>query len=345
MNNNNLKHYAFALTLVMLASFVGNKFKQNFAEQNNDDYELIRKHLLNDTPLYGFNKPKIWIHTKYEINARNWKSYGSRNSKELNQPYLHFTIQSIIDHCSNDFHICLIDDHTFSKLIPGWDIDVSKLPEPIKSQYRQIALLKIINTYGGIIVPNSFVCLSSLKPLYNSITENNKSFVSERTNRIITTTKSDEYVADVYFMGCNKNDVCVSELITELNSKIVSLHHSSEPFITGYINTWCKKQIDNGKIQLVTGDKIGIRDSNNKSIIIDDLMQDKNLNLSDSCLGVYIPADEMLNRNKFNWFAALTRNQILKSKLAISYIIQESMIDSTDFYTNNKGNYKTSVSI
>jgi len=345
LNNKNVKHYAFALSLVMLASYVGNKFKQNFADQTNDEYELIRKHLLNDTPLYGFNKPKIWIHTKYEINARKWKSYCSRNSNELNQPYLHFTIQSIIDHCSKDFHICLIDDHTFSKLIPGWDVDVSKLPEPIKSQYRQVALLKLINTYGGIIAPNSFVCLSSLKPLYNSIKENNNGFVSERINRIITTTKNDEYTPDTYFMGCDKNDPCISELIETLTSKMESSHHSNEPFVTGYINVWCEKQIQHNKLHLVTGDKIGVRDNNNKPIIIDDLMQDKTLNLSDSCLGVYIPADELLKRNKFNWFAVLTRNQILKSKLAVSYIIHDSMVDASDIYTNDKDKYISSVSI
>ena len=48
--------------------------------------------------------------------------FHSRNTNNLNQPYLHLTIQSIIDHCSNDFHICLIDDDSFSKLIPEWDI-------------------------------------------------------------------------------------------------------------------------------------------------------------------------------------------------------------------------------
>ena len=82
INQKNFKHYIFAISLVMAASYVGNKFKQNFTDKTGDDYKLIRKYLLNDTPLYGFNKPKIWIHTKYEINARNWKSFGSRTSKE-----------------------------------------------------------------------------------------------------------------------------------------------------------------------------------------------------------------------------------------------------------------------
>lgn len=345
LNNKNLKHYVFALSLVMVASYIGNKFKQNFSDKTYDEYELIKKHLLNDNPLYGFNKPKIWIHTKYEINARNWKSYGSRNSKELNQPYLHFTIQSIIDHCSNDFHVCLIDDNTFSKLIPGWDINISLLPEPIKAQYRQIALLKLINTYGGIIVPNSFVCLSSLMPLQTAITENKKSFVCERINRNITTAKNEDYTPDIYFMGCDKNNEFVTNLIDTLNNKIKISQHSNEPFIAGYINNICKEHIDKGNLHLITGNKIGIKDHNNKPIIIDDLMQDKILNLSNDCMGVYIPADEMLNRNKFNWFATLTRNQILKSKLAISYIIKESIIDSSDIYTNYKEQYASNASI
>ena len=345
LTRQNIKHYLFTVSLVMLASYVGNKFKQNFSNITNDEHLLIRKYLLNDTPLYGFNKPKIWIHTKYDINARDWKSFGSRNSKELNQPYLHFSIQSIVDHCSNDFHICLIDDHTFSKLIPGWDVDVSTLPEPIKSQYRQIALLTLINTYGGIIVPNSFVCVKTLKPLHKQIQNDGLPFVCERINRIITMTKNEEFTPDTYFMGCNKNDQSITSLIDMLTTHVKKLHHSSEPFVTGYINLWCENQIDNNKMTLVSGNKIGIKDSKNKVIVIDDLMEDKYLDLHSDCLGVYIPCDDMLSRHKFSWFAVLTRNQILKSKLAITYVIQTSMVDSNDLYTNKTSQYTSQVSI
>ena len=345
INQKNFKHYIFAISLVMAASYVGNKFKHNFTDKTGDDYKLIRKYLLNDTPLYGFNKPKIWIHTKYEINARNWKSFGSRTSKELNQPYLHFSIQSIIDHCSKDFHICLIDDHTFSKLIPGWDIDVSSLPEPIKSQYRLIALLKLINAYGGTIVPNSFVCTQSLKPLHEQLVTSGNPFVCERINRIITITKNEEFTPDTYFMGCEKNDETIAQLIDMLTTRIKTNHHSNEPFITGYLNVWCEKQIRDGKMSLIGGNRIGIKDSKNKQIVIDDLMEDKYLDLHDNCLGVYIPSDELLLRNKFSWFAVLTRNQILKSKLAITYVIQSSMVDADDMYTSNDSQYTSEVSI
>ena len=30
-------------------------------------------------------KPILWIHNTLNINARNWQSWGSRNSKDLNQ--------------------------------------------------------------------------------------------------------------------------------------------------------------------------------------------------------------------------------------------------------------------
>jgi hypothetical protein len=107
-----------------------------------DEYEMVKKYLLNDSPLYGFNKPKIWIHTKYEISARKWKDFYWRNTYDLNQPYIHLTIKSIINHCGGkDFHICLIDDETFSKLLPKMDISIdSNMAEPQKSAIPTIGI-------------------------------------------------------------------------------------------------------------------------------------------------------------------------------------------------------------
>ena len=33
-------------------------------------------------------KPLLWIHCPIEYNARNWQSFGSRSSYELNQIYI-----------------------------------------------------------------------------------------------------------------------------------------------------------------------------------------------------------------------------------------------------------------
>jgi hypothetical protein len=66
-------NYLIGVIVIMVISYVGTLYKQSFETMNNDEYELIRKYLLNDSPLYGFNKPKLWIHTKYEYNARDWE--------------------------------------------------------------------------------------------------------------------------------------------------------------------------------------------------------------------------------------------------------------------------------
>jgi hypothetical protein len=66
-SSKNPYHILAILGIVIAMSYVAPKIKQSF--ESNDEYELIKKYLLNDSPLYGFNKPKIWIHSKYEVNS------------------------------------------------------------------------------------------------------------------------------------------------------------------------------------------------------------------------------------------------------------------------------------
>lgn len=313
----NASHYLFAFSLIMIASYVGNTFKQNFSERTSDEYELIKKYLLNDSPLYGFNKPKIWIHSKYEVNARAW---NSRNSTDLNQPYLHLTIQSIIDHCGDDFHVCLIDDTTFSNLIPGWDTDVANLPEPLKTNGRKIGMATILYLYGGVIVPNSFVCSKSLKPMFDS---SGKPFVCESINR--TEQKHPTaFVPDFVFMGAPKNSDEIMRIIEQLKK---SNQYTKEREFSGTENQWLINAIAEQKINLVTGDNIGIKTKTGKPILLEDIMEDKFLDLSPNCYGVYIPGDEVLKRTKYQWLATMSRQELLAANIAIVRYIKASMVD------------------
>ena len=132
-------HYLIAIGAIGVVSYFGDKIKQGLSS-NDAENELIRKYLLNESPLYGMNRPKLWIHSTYEKNARQWKDFYSRNTTDLNQPYIHLTIKSIINHCGADFNICLIDDETFSKLIPTWEVNMATLSEPHKSTYRDYGM-------------------------------------------------------------------------------------------------------------------------------------------------------------------------------------------------------------
>ena len=78
-----------------------------------EKYDLIKKYLLNSNENLG-GKPILWVHTTHNINARHWLNFGSRNTLQLNQPYILSCIETIVRHCSDSFHICLIDDSSFS---------------------------------------------------------------------------------------------------------------------------------------------------------------------------------------------------------------------------------------
>lgn len=276
--NESITFYVFAAGLVILASFVANKYRQTFdTEHSKDEYEMVKQYLLNDSPLYGYNRPKLWIHSKYEINARKWKDFQSRNSTDLNQPYLYLTIQTIINHCGNDFHVCLIDDDTFQKLIPTWDINLSHLAEPMKSHVRDIGMLELVYYYGGMVLPNSFLCTKNLIDLYHQGIKNETVFVCENINRHVNIQKGTQralFIPDIEIMGAAKNCEDIKFFVEYLKKLMYNGHFHLENDFLGSKNNYLQNQIHQSNFRLIGGEFIGIKNRHGKQIIIDDLMEE-----------------------------------------------------------------------
>jgi len=332
-SSNKMNQYLMMFGIVVICSYIGNKLNQSF--QNKDEYDLIKKYLLNDSPLYGFNRPKLWIHSKYEKNARKWKDFYSRNSTDLNQPYIHLTIKTIINHCGNDFNICLIDDDTFSKLIPTWDIDLTNVAEPMKSQYRELGMTQLLYYYGGLVVPNSTICLKNLKEFYNEGILGNKPFVCENINRSMNLLKQKQkllFAPDVSFMGSPKNNETIKELIEFMKNTYSSPHFSSETDFLGVNSQWCFEAIQQNKMNLILGQRIGVKTQGRKQILLENLIEEDYLDLSNDTVCICIPREEILNRPKYQWFAFMTGEEILKSNMIVSKYLQASIVDSTNEY-------------
>jgi len=328
-NSKNIYLYVFALSLVAVASYVGNKFKAQF--QDKDEYDLVRQYLLNESPLYGNNKPKIWIHTKYEYNARVWKSFQSRSSMDLNQPYIHMTIKSIVDHCGDDFHICLIDDNTFSKLIPSWDLDLTLLAEPFKSRARQIGLTELVYYYGGMVLPNSFLCMKPIKDFYLDATAMDKPFVCEAVNRTANIVRQGTngrlaFLPDLRIFGANKNDPTIKELVKYLKQKIQVQHFSNERELLGEDGYWCLDQVEVDKMNLVGGEVIGVKTQCRKPILIENLLEEEYLNLSPQCVGIAIPDEDILSRTKYQWFAAMDVRDLVEGGSILSKYARAAIV-------------------
>lgn len=340
--------YLTLITIFLASSYIGAKYGDAF--KPNDEYALIKNYLLNDSPLYGFNRPKIWIHTKYEYNARKWKSFQSRSSEDLNQPYIHLTIKTIIDHCGDDFHICLIDDNTFSKLIPSWkETNLATVAEPMKSQLRQIGLAELVYYYGGMVLPNSFVCGRSLKPFYESAISQNKPFVCENINRnenLLKNPQRQPFLPETYIMGAPKNDETVKQLVEYLKKRNRTPHFSSDRDFLGDTSQWCMNAIREQKMTLIGGEYVGVKTTKGRPVLLDDLMEEAYLDLHKDCVGVYIPESEVLSRKRYQWFAVMPTNELMNTNMAITKYLKIALVNgSNDMYSNPSTEHRSVTSI
>ena len=350
-SQSNLIKYVLMIGLILTASIFSNKFKTMFIDPSSDqEYELIRKYLLNDNPLYGFNRPKLWIHTKYEYNARMWKSFGSRSSHDLNQPYIHLTVKTIINHCGKDFNICLIDDDSFQRLIPNWTTKLGDIPEPQRQFHRQLAMMELVHMYGGMVLPNSFVCVKNLYPMYkDTLAKNNRPFVMEQANPYVTRSKK-TFVANPAILGAQKRDPVIQSLCEYMkgvcNRPMLGSDMSD---FAGLVSERCSEAIQQEKMTLLDGIYVGAKTSRGRATVLEDLMQDKDLDVPDDLLyGVVIPADTLLTRPKYQWFAVLHGDEILKVNCVASRLLLRGILDEAnrpDFtmWTNEKEHDETTV--
>jgi hypothetical protein len=334
LDPENVKYYIVSACVVLVASYFANKWKETM-ESDGDEYKMIQKYLLNDSPLYGYNRPKLWIHTKYEINARKWKDFYSRNSTDLNEPYIHLCIKSIIDHCGDDFNICLIDDQTFSKLIPSWDVEITHLAEPMRTHFRELAMLLLIYYYGGMTLPNSFVCMKNMATFYHRGIAGGRPFVCENANRTTNLFRQRHkmlFLPDLSIFGAEKNDPVLLELVQYLKLRNRNPHFSGEVDFLGDTKEWCLNAVNKMQMNLMGGELVGVKTSDRKTILLEDLMETQELNFHPDIFGIYIPNDELLIRPKYQWFSVLSREDVLKTDAIVAKHLLESIIESNDEY-------------
>ena len=307
--------------ILIVLGILYNRFEdKRIREESSDTYEAIQKYLLDDITLGKSKKPILWIHVPYEYNSRKWLNFGSRSSYELNQPYLYLTVRSIIKQCDDSFTICIIDDASFKRLIPGWNINMTTISDPILSNMRMMGLMKLLYIYGGLMCPISFVCLKNLNGLYNKGTRGEKMFVCETVDRNSTSADFDFY-PNFSFCGAPKECETVRELCSFIE-RTSSHDYTAESKFLGNYDKWCKQRIENGKINLIAGVEIGTKSIDEKQIILDDLMSNEYLNLYQGTYGILIPSDEILNRRKYEWFARLSQKQVMESDTIIgNYIL------------------------
>jgi hypothetical protein len=318
------------IILFIILIVVGFLYKRFEEKQKREDEkgitESIQKYLLDGVSLGKSKKPILWVHVPYEYNSRNWLSFGSRSSLDLNQPYLYLTMRSILKNCDDSFTVCVIDDNSFKKLIPNWDINMTKISDPILANMRMLGMMKLLYIYGGMFCPISFVCIKDLIGLYKKGTNDDKMFVCETVDRNITSTDLDFY-PNLSFCGAPKECETIKELCNFIQRHI-SHDYTSDTKFLGTFDKWCEQRVRNRRINLIEGQEIGTKTNDETQIILDDLMSNNYLKLYQGTYGILIPAEELLIRVKYGWFIRLSPKQVLNSDTIIgNYLLLSNVPD------------------
>lgn len=313
----NIVNYVLAFIAVTTVGMLYDRYSKKFyPDEELDKYHLVRKYLLNEgDSLMG--KPFIWIHTEHKINARNWDSFKSRNTLNLNQPYKNLCVKSVMKYCSESFKICLIDDSSFEKLIPDWTISMDGLSDPIKKRVRVLAFSKLLHTYGGMLVPNSTIVVRDLRSLYDDLLKDKDMFCGELINRSNTNVYT-QFFPNHKMMGCVKNSLAMKELINYLGV-LISKDNTDESTFEATINRFLFKLVNEKKCELIDGKELGVKSKNNKVILIDDWLGEKGVEVCNNYLNcIILPDKEILNRTKYQWFSRLNESQVLSANVQAS---------------------------
>lgn len=334
---------SYLLAFVFLVAFgiLFQKYLEKKARNGeHDNYKDVKQYLLSESSLAKSKKPIMWIYTPYEYNSRDWISFGSRSSYNLNQPYLNLCVKSIISNCDQSFTICIVDDNSFAKLIPGWNIDLSIVGDPIVSYIRQMAMAKLIYNYGGISVPISFLCFKDLIDMYErgisvkleDKNETGKMFVCENVNTNISSTNN-RFYPDTSFIGSKKNNNKMKEFIDYMQ-RLISGDYTAQIDFLGNFDKWANKNVNNRQINLIPGTDVGTKTLDNSPVLVDDLLGEDYIKLYDGMYGIWIPAKAILKRRNYEWFTRLSDEQIFQSKFILAKYFVLALAPSLN--NNNK---------
>jgi hypothetical protein len=192
---------------------------------------------------------------------------------------------------------------------------MTTISDPILSNMRMMGLMKLLYIYGGLLCPISFVCLKNLHGLYEKGIRGEKMFVCETVDRNSTSTDVD-FFPNFTFCGAPKECETVRELCSFIE-RTSSHDYTAETKFLGNYDKWCKQRIENGTMNMIEGVEIGTKTIDERPIILDDLMSNHYLDLYQGTYGILIPADEILNRRKYEWFARLSQKQVMESDTII----------------------------
>lgn len=307
-------NYILYFILITSIGILIDKYRKKQAITKQVEYNsVIEKYLVNDeteviTPKNG-NKTIVWVYMPKIRNARNWTNFGSRNNYS-NPPFMYITLMSIILKAQKNCKVCIVDDESLSKLLKGWDIQLNKLDNFSKCKIANLALMKVLYKYGGILVPPTYLAMNDMNVLYKNGVQQTDMFVVETLDDI------KEYLTlNHMFIGCKAKSETMKKVIGRLEK---TAHETALDDVFNEESV-LYTYIQSEDITIVHGSNIGNIDSKGDLLSIDRLISNEDICVDNNILhGIYIPYKKVLSRDKFRWILYLTYDDLLQSDTFLS---------------------------
>jgi hypothetical protein len=289
-------------------------------EREVDEYDIVRKHLLGEKTLHLEQyKPTIWVHISYERNSRNWSSFYSRNSNDINIPYVYSVLSNLIKYCSFDFNVCFVNDSSFKRLLPNWNHDLSKVSGPSQYLLRELGMSKILHMYGGMKLNTNCLVTNELKTLYDTMLSEKDMFVGELKTEGVLFSKMQTFPSH-HIMGCKKNSVVMKNYCDYL-SNMIGRDYTDESRFSGELDKKLHTYITNKECELIPAHLLGVVDGENKLVDVDRLMDNQFIPLNMNMKMLYVDLEHIKSRTKYGWFLRQSKEQILENKNVIAEFI------------------------
>jgi hypothetical protein len=329
------RYFAMLAVLAVIGAIYEKLKLKDDEYESHQHYGIVRKFLLSrgDADL-DTAKPFLWIHAGDAINARWWRSFGSRNSRCANQPYQYVTMKSVVDRCGGDFAICIIEDSSFLELLPEWSTNLESVADPIRSHLRQLALAELLFTYGGLVLPSSFLAFRSCLPIMDAAkaspggavfgeTPSAKGYGPPKSHP-----EPDRTWPRASVMGAVQGSagmLSYRRMLADMNTA----DQTAQPDFLGASSQWADAAGRSGQIAVVAAELLGTRDARGEEVGIERLLGSTYVDLLPTAFGIAVPAEEILRRTAYQWFARQSAAQALQSDTCLGkYLLVASSPDS-----------------
>ena len=104
------------------------------------------------------------------------------------------------------------------------------------------------------------------------------------------------------------------EKYTSYLEGLVGSDFTSTMDFEGSCNRWLHKETIENRMKLINGKIFGIRNMEEQPVYVDNLLSNSFVKFSPHMKALYLPADEILSRAKYNWFARMSKKQVMESK-------------------------------